>query len=251
MRHAVAVTETVFDTPRTPQWTASGGGVSREPRILPTRLGGSTWDTQFMMQTSAAVFGELEFVLGAARLAQLPEDQGLEVAFGGRSNAGKSTAINSLAGRRALARTSKTPGRTQQINFFRLDDERRIVDLPGYGFARAPIAAQRQWGRLVEGYLQSRECLAGLVLLVDARRPLTALDQQMIAWCDAGQLAVHVVLTKSDKLSQSKAMAALAATERALAALRVPWRVQLFSAPRRRGIDELAMRLQQWLKIEG
>ena len=199
------------------------------------------------MSRGANEFQGLTFSMGAARLVQLPADEGCEVAFGGRSNAGKSTAINAIAGRRALARTSKTPGRTQQINFFRLDDSRRIVDLPGYGFARAPRGVQEAWGKLVEGYLGGRSCLAGLVLLVDVRRPLTPLDRQLLGWCEHSGLPVHVVLTKADKLSRSRAASALAQTRAELAQHGGPWSAQLFSALKRDGLDALLVQVRGWL----
>ena len=145
-------------------------------------------------------YSSLTFLTGAASVRHLPPDRGREAAFAGRSNAGKSSALNAVAGRRALARTSKTPGRTQQINFFQIDDDRRLADLPGYGFAKAPADAQRRWSKLVEAYLRQRSCLVGLVLLMDCRRPLTELDRQMVLWSLDCGVALHVVLTKSDSL---------------------------------------------------
>lgn len=201
------------------------------------------------MNDARNVFRELRFTMGAASLRQLPADRGAEVAFGGRSNSGKSTAINVVAGRRALARTSKTPGRTQQINFFDLDQGRRIVDLPGYGFAKAPRGAQDAWGRLVEGYLGTRQSLAGLVLLVDVRRPLTDLDRRMVSWCEHAGLALHLVLTKADKVSRSQAVRALSQTRGELEALRIPCSSQLFSALKREGLDALLERLLEWLDV--
>jgi GTP-binding protein len=201
------------------------------------------------MGESRTGFEGLSFRLGAASLRQLPPDEGREVAFGGRSNAGKSTAINTLAGRRALARTSKTPGRTQQINFFDLDVQRRVVDLPGYGFARAPRDAQARWGALVQGYLSRRRCLGGLVLLVDVRRPLMPLDLQMLQWCEHADLPVHLLLTKSDKLGRSQAQQALKQTRAALEDLQCDWSAQLFSGLKRSGLPELLQRLAPWLEL--
>ncbi|VFM99105.1 MAG: cell division checkpoint GTPase YihA [Candidatus Kentron sp. G] len=158
------------------------------------------------------LYGRAAFLCGAARGAQLPPDRGGEVAFAGRSNVGKSSAINAITRVRSLARTSKTPGRTQQINFFQLDETRRLVDLPGYGYAKAPEALRRGWAVMVDDYLRQRRSLRGVVLLMDARRPLMALDWQLVQWCRAAGLAFCVVLTKCDKLSHSRALAARAET---------------------------------------
>lgn len=194
-------------------------------------------------------FTRARFLRGAAALSQLPPDTGHEVAFAGRSNAGKSSALNALTGNSRLARTSKTPGRTQQINFFELDEDRRLVDLPGYGYARAPEEARRRWARTVEGYLQRRHSLCGVVVLMDIRRPFTALDRQLLHWCSAAGVPAHVLLTKSDKLGRGKAAAALAAARRELGGN--PERVQTFSAPKRSGLDELVGRISGWLELEG
>jgi GTP-binding protein len=182
-----------------------------------------------------SVFSEVRFLTSANRPAQFLPDQGREVAFAGRSNAGKSSAINAITGRRGLARTSKTPGRTQLINFFGLDGDRRLVDLPGYGFAKVPDAVRRHWRHLMEAYFSGREALTGLFVIMDCRRPLTDVDRQMLAF--AGQVAcpVHVLLTKADKLSRGKAAAALQATRRALGDTAS---VQLFSAPGGQGVEE-------------
>ena len=177
----------------------------------------------------------------------LPPDEGMEVAFAGRSNAGKSSALNAVAARRALARTSKTPGRTQQINFFELDETRRLADLPGYGFAKAPLEVKRRWSQFVEAYLRKRDCLSGLILLMDSRRPLTDLDQQMVEWCVEAQVRLHVVLTKADKLKHGASQQALKDTERDLALLGDQVSVQLFSATKRTGLDELRARIDLWL----
>ena len=195
-------------------------------------------------------YHSLSFLTGAASMQGLPPDAGREVAFAGRSNAGKSSALNAVAGRRALARTSKTPGRTQQINFFLLDEQRRLADLPGYGFAKAPPEVQRRWSLLVESYLRERRCLAGLVLLMDARRPLTALDEQMVHWCVGAGVSLYVVLTKCDKLGRGAASQALAGARRALApAGAAVAGVQLFSAPRGDGLEALRARIDAWLEL--
>jgi len=195
-----------------------------------------------------SVYKQASFLKGVARLGALPADSGAEVAFAGRSNAGKSSVINALTGQRALARISKTPGRTQQLNFFVLDDEdHRLVDLPGYGYANVPIPVKRQWAVLVEGYLVSRRSLRGVVLLMDARRPFTDGDCQLVDWCAHAGIATHVLLNKSDKLSRGAGARVLADARKQLAPRGELHVVQLFSATRKTGIDELAARLDAWL----
>ncbi len=189
---------------------------------------------------------------GVARLSALPADAGVEVAFAGRSNAGKSSVINALTGRTALARISKTPGRTQQINFFVLEDEEhRLVDLPGYGYANVPLAVKRQWAGLVEGYLSARRSLEGVVLLMDARRPFTDADSRLMEWCVHAGLATHVLLNKSDKLSRGAGARVLADARKRLAPLGDEHQAQLFSATRKTGTDELGARLDTWLGYPG
>ena len=182
-----------------------------------------------------AVFTEAHFLTSANRSAQFLPDDGQEVAFAGRSNAGKSSALNVITGRRGLARISKTPGRTQLINFFGLDPARRLVDLPGYGFAKVPEAMRRHWERLMEAYFEDRKALSGLFVIMDSRRPLTDIDQQMLALAAAVECPVHILLSKADKLSRGKAAAALAATRRTLGD---EASVQLFSALKGQGVDQ-------------
>ena len=186
------------------------------------------------------------FVLGANRSAHFPADIGAEVAFAGRSNAGKSSAINALTGRRALARVSKTPGRTRQVNFFAVDDACRLVDLPGYGYARVSRAEKRHFGDLAERYLHSRASLCALVLIADARRVVTDADLLLMDAAGAARIPVHLVLAKADKLNRRESRAALAGAHRHLREGRVAG-VQLFSAPRRTGLHELALRVCGWL----
>jgi GTP-binding protein len=162
-------------------------------------------------------------------------DDGVEVAFAGRSNAGKSSALNALTNRRGLARTSKTPGRTQLINFFRLDEQRRLVDLPGYGFAKVPLAVRDSWRVLMESYLGERAALSGLVVVMDIRRPLTEFDQQMLGWAESAQIPVLVLLTKADKLSRGKANSEVLSVRKALGESAT---VQAFSATKRIGLPE-------------
>lgn len=189
----------------------------------------------------------IAFSTGAATLDRLPSDLGREVAFAGRSNAGKSSAINTLVGRGRLARVSKTPGRTQQINFFAIDEQRRLVDLPGYGYAKVPARVRARWGTLVEGYLRRRRSLAGMVLLMDARRAFTPLDEQLLHWCLAARVPTHVLLTKADKLNHGAAARALQAARARLASEGGECSVQLFSAVTGRGRSDLERQLQRWL----
>ena len=178
------------------------------------------------------------FVVGAHRIDQLPPDEGTEIAFAGRSNVGKSSAINALMGRRALARISRTPGRTQQLNVFALNDVCRVVDMPGYGFAQVPAAVRRHWDALLERYLRTRRSLRGLILIMDIRHPLTGFDRQMLGWCADADMPVHVLLTKADKLGHGAAGNALLAVRRALAREFPHAGVQLFSARSRAGVEE-------------
>ena len=191
-------------------------------------------------------FEAARFVVSVARLSGLPADRGREAAFAGRSNAGKSSAINALTRHGSLARVSKTPGRTQQINFFALSEVHRLVDLPGYGYARAPANVKRAWASLVEGYLARRRSLTGLVVLMDSRRPFMGQDEQLVEWARAAGLPIHVLLTKCDKLSRSIAARTLDQARRRLGASEVAG-VQLFSATRKSGLEALESRLTRWL----
>lgn len=193
-------------------------------------------------------YRKARFIKGVPRLSGLPPDTGAEVAFAGRSNAGKSSVINALTGRATLARISKTPGRTQHLNFFGLDDdEHRLVDLPGYGYANVPVAVKRQWAGLVEGYLRERRSLRGVVLLMDVRRPFTDADTRLLEWCVHAGLATHLLLNKADKLGRGAGTRVLADARKRLAELPGGHEVQLFSATRRTGIETLGERLDEWL----
>ena len=150
-----------------------------------------------------------KFITAAHTPSQWMEDEGVEVAFAGRSNSGKSSALNSIVGQKKLAITSKTPGRTQQIVFFQLDAETRLVDLPGYGYAKVPAKVQKHWARAIEQYLATRQSLRALVLTMDIRHPLKQFDSQLINWCLESSLNAHILLTKADKLSKSKQFAAM------------------------------------------
>jgi len=188
------------------------------------------------------------FNTSASKLSQCPDDTGAEVAFAGRSNAGKSSAINTLTNAK-LARTSKTPGRTQLINFFDTNVENvRIVDLPGYGYAKVPVAMKEHWQKHLDDYLQNRECLRGVVLMVDIRHPLKEFDQMMINWCLEAQMPLHVLLTKADKLKKGPAQNAVLKLKRDLDVKNNPYvNVQAFSALKKTGVDQLRDRLNQWL----
>lgn len=192
---------------------------------------------------------QASFIKSAAKVEQCPPDEGLEVAFAGRSNAGKSSALNTLTHAR-LARTSKTPGRTQLLNFFRLNDHCRLVDLPGYGYAKVPIPLKEHWQHHLEAYLGSRHCLVGVVLLMDVRHPLTEFDRMMLDWAKASRLPLHILLTKADKLTFGAARNTLLGVQKDI---RQQWgevaSVQLFSAPKRQGIEDAHAVLTRWLKL--
>ena len=190
------------------------------------------------------------FFTSAAKFSQCPEDSGWEVAFAGRSNAGKSSAINSLTGNKKLARTSRTPGRTQLINFFTLGKEQRIVDLPGYGYAKVPQKIKDAWNRQLEAYLRERQSLRGLVLLMDCRHPLQAYDQQMIGWGAQADMPMHLLLTKADKLSKGPAKQTLMQVRGKVAHLGDLVTCQLFSALKHQGHEELIEVLDRWLTDE-
>lgn len=189
------------------------------------------------------------FHLTVATLAALPPESEAEVAFVGRSNAGKSSAINALANQRRLAFVSKTPGRTQHLNYYRAGPGRFLVDLPGYGYARAPLAQQRAWRSLAGDYLVSRAPLRGLILIMDIRHPLTELDRQMLDWWRPTGKPVHVLLSKADKLSYGQALTRLRAVRAYLEEQGLAGQAQVFSATRRIGLDEAEVVLRHWLGL--
>jgi GTP-binding protein len=191
-------------------------------------------------------FPHVRFMLSAAAPGQMPPDRGREVAFAGRSNAGKSSAINAIVQRRALARTSKTPGRTQLLNFFEVAEGARIVDLPGYGYADVPEAERRKWPPLIDA-LRRRESLCGLFLIVDARRGVKPEDEQLVEWADPSRRRVHVLLSKSDKLTRAEGERAL---REARVALGERGSVQLFSAVSRAGVEAAQDALSAYLAVE-
>ncbi len=191
-------------------------------------------------------FRQAEYVLAAHELRQLPPDTGIEVAIAGRSNAGKSSAINTLTDQKSLARTSKTPGRTQQIVIFRIDDERRIADLPGYGYAKVPMDLKEHWQRVMQRYFETRECLRGVVLVMDVRHPMKPFDSMMLSWCAAAGLPCHVLMTKADKLKRGPAQSALLKLRRGLPE---GASAQLFSAKDRRGLEDWLRVMNAWYEI--
>ncbi|MET0029621.1 MAG: ribosome biogenesis GTP-binding protein YihA/YsxC [Candidatus Thiodiazotropha sp.] len=190
-----------------------------------------------------------QFLKSAARLSQSPDDQGFEVAFAGRSNAGKSSALNVLCNQKSLARTSKTPGRTQLLNFFSLDDDRRLVDLPGYGYAKVAEAVKKQWQESLAEYIAHRGCLKGLILLMDIRHPLTDYDLQMLQWNTHQGLPTHILLTKADKLKSGAAKNTLLKVKRSLSD-HPEITAQCFSSLKKTGIDECHRVLDIWFELE-
>lgn len=194
-------------------------------------------------------YQQARFLTAASKTDQAPPDCGREVAFAGRSNAGKSSAINTLCHQRQLARTSKTPGRTQRLIFFALDETRRLVDLPGYGYAKVSGAVKQQWQRQMASYLERRSSLAGLVLVMDIRHSLTAFDLQMLEWGRRTDLAMLLLLTKSDKLKRGASRAELHRVRKSVAGEEARVRVELFSSPARQGIEPVHAILDQWLGV--
>jgi GTP-binding protein len=198
------------------------------------------------------LFQKAVFLTTVAHLRDLPRDSLREVAFAGRSNAGKSSAINTLAGRVRLAYVSKTPGRTQHLNYFTLADGKYFVDLPGYGYAKAPEAVRSQWEGLIGPYLNKREQLAGLVVIMDIRRPMTDLDLKLIDWFRPTGRPIHIMLSKSDKLSRQEQTKALRSVKAEIATWGDAdlYSVQLFSSLKKTGVEDAERVLASWLDIE-
>jgi len=193
-------------------------------------------------------YNQIAFLKSANGKTGLPNDSGAEVAFGGRSNAGKSSALNKITGIHRLARTSKTPGRTQLINFFQLaDPEKRLVDLPGYGYAKVPDSIKKHWQTIVSQYLTERKSLKGLILLMDIRHPLKPQDWQMIEWSVAHQLPTHILLTKADKLGKGAARNTLLMLKKELLGYEEFISAQLFSVLSGEGIVQVQEKLDEWL----
>ena len=185
------------------------------------------------------VYHQAKFLKSSPNLKDTPPDMGKEIAFAGRSNAGKSSAINTLTRQNSLARTSKTPGRTQMLNFFEINEQQRFVDLPGYGYAKVPLEVKQKWHQLMEIYLTKRKSLCAIVLVMDVRHPLTEFDWQMVEWCQHSGLALHILLTKADKLTYGAGKNTLLQVQRELKERTIPITIQLFSALKKTGVDEV------------
>ena len=188
-------------------------------------------------------FNNANFLTSATNLSQCPPDTGAEVAFCGRSNSGKSSAINALTRKKSLARTSKTPGRTQMINFFSINESCRLVDLPGYGYAKVPTAVKQHWEKHLDDYLRARSCLKGAILLVDIRHPIKEFDETMIDWCLQVELPLHILLTKADKLKTGAQQNSLLSLRQRLSQ---EISTQIFSAKDKKGLDLLEDKIREW-----
>ncbi len=195
-------------------------------------------------------YKKASFLLSVADVKQLPPDIGIEVAIVGRSNAGKSSVLNCITQNKKLARVSKTPGRTQQINVFVLDDDRRLMDLPGYGFAKAPPAEVAKWEKTINKYFSERECLRGLLLIMDIRHPFKEMDMHMLDYCLRRELPVHIILNKTDKLSNGAAKNMLLDAQPLIAEYGPQITIQNFSAMKHTGIKELYAVLDRWYEYQ-
>ena len=203
-----------------------------------------------MNQANNNYYRRAQFLISAGKPHQFPPGEGAEVAFAGRSNAGKSSAINTLCGNKSLAKTSKTPGRTRLINFFSLDEHRRLVDLPGYGYAKVPEKMKHEWEALMEAYLQQQQSLRGLVIIMDIRHPMKDFDWQMLEWCHYYNLPAHVLLTKADKLKRGAQQNTLLSIRKQLQESGSEATVQTFSALKKTGLEELYAKLNGWLELD-
>ena len=194
------------------------------------------------------VYRRAKFLLAVQNAEQLPEEVNCEVGFAGRSNAGKSSSINTITGIHSLARTSKTPGRTQQIVYFTLDDDRALVDLPGYGFAKVPPSVKKHWHALMEGYFTNRKELNGLILVMDIRHPMREFDEKMLNWCKHSETPAHILLTKADKLSSGAAKAVVLQVQKQLKELEYDnVTIQTFSSLKRTGAETVMEKMDEWL----
>lgn len=195
-------------------------------------------------------FQQTQFRLGVPQVHLLPPDEGKEVAFAGRSNAGKSSALNTLCHQRSLARVSRTPGRTQELNVFDIPamPDRRLIDLPGLGFARVPAKQRNHWERLLQAYFSQRDSLVGTVLIMDIRHPMTPIDEQLLDWLLEGQVPLHIVLTKADKLSRNQSRTQLLYTQKILEDRGIETTLQTFSSTKKEGVTDLASLLIEWMR---
>ena len=202
------------------------------------------------MSSTTIHLSKATFTISAPDIRKLPEDSGIEVAFAGRSNAGKSSALNTLTNQKSLARTSKTPGRTQLINVFEIGNNKRLIDLPGYGFAKVPLEMKKKWQKALGEYLEKRESLKGLVVLMDIRHPLKDLDMDLIQWAADSELPVLALLTKCDKLSQGKRSTEVLKVKKVLAPLNADIKVQAFSSLKRTGSEQANTIICDWFSEE-
>lgn len=200
---------------------------------------------------SQNIFSNTRFLLSGFSLKDLPEDRGIEIAFCGRSNSGKSSVLNALAGNKKLAKTSKTPGRTRAINIFCLDDQkmRRIADLPGYGFAKVSKKTQKEWARFINDYLTFRKSLRGLVVIMDIRHPFKESDLTLIDWCSETNTPLLIVLNKSDKLSKSGALREVEKANLILKQMNLKGQALGFSSTKTTGIEKLDEKLKRWFDV--
>lgn len=202
------------------------------------------------MSSTTIHLSKATFTLSAPDIRKLPEDTGIEVAFAGRSNAGKSSALNTLTNQKSLARISKTPGRTQLINVFEIAQNKRLIDLPGYGFAKVPLEMKKKWQKALGEYLEKRQSLKGLVVLMDIRHPLKDLDMDLIEWAVDSDLPVLALLTKADKLSQGKSSTEVLKVKKTLSSLNGDIRVQAFSSLKRTGAEQADTIICDWFSPE-
>jgi len=201
------------------------------------------------MSVQAKHYQNAVFLLSVAEIKQLPEDQGIEVAIVGRSNAGKSSVLNQITRNKGLARVSKTPGRTQMINMFGLDEKRRLADLPGYGYAKAPPAVKQKWQKTVDAYLRARQSLRGLIMVMDIRHPLRDLDKQLLTYCEHYHLPVHILLNKADKLTKNELNKTVKEVSKALTIYSNSVSFECFSALKGTGLKELHAVLDKWYEF--
>lgn len=206
-------------------------------------------ETEYKPLSKQLNFRQVKFLTSAPKLAACPSDIGSEVAFAGRSNAGKSSAINTLTDNKKMAKTSKTPGRTQLINFFTITDQQRLVDLPGYGFAKVPLQVKFEWQKHLEEYLRHRMSLKGLILLMDCRHPMQDFDRMMLDWAHNSNMPVHILLTKADKLKKGPAKNTLLSVQKELESIPGNVSAQLFSSMKRTGLSSLKTVLAGWLAL--
>jgi GTP-binding protein len=219
-------------------------------KVKEKRYNGENFKRVKPLSSTKIHLSKAAFTLSAPDIRRLPADAGIEVAFAGRSNAGKSSALNTLTNQRGLARISKTPGRTQLINVFEVAENRRLIDLPGYGFAQVPLAMKKKWQKALGEYLEKRQCLKGLVVLMDIRHPLKDLDMDLIQWAADSDLPVLALLTKCDKLSQGKRSSEVLVVKKALESLNANIKVQAFSSLKYTGKEQADAVICEWLEQE-